>query len=230
MIDFNSLIDQHLHRELREKRVGRYWPSSVGMCLRKAWYSYKQPKETPVETLRIFEAGNLVHDFVAEVLRSEKTPGIELLKSELPFELEEDGFVISGRVDDVILVKAEGKTYLVEVKSTKSLAYQKKPTDSHAMQLQLYMHATGITNGVVLYVEKNTLQAKEFDVPYDEAAAQAAIDRFRALHKALTEDELPAPEAKRVKAMKWMCGYCDWAEECGATGTPPTIDENLVRL
>jgi hypothetical protein len=35
MIDFNKLIDQHLVRKFRPKKVGRYYPSGIGDCLRK---------------------------------------------------------------------------------------------------------------------------------------------------------------------------------------------------
>lgn len=216
MVDFNELIGKHLYRQGKGKAVGRYWPSEAGACLRKAWFAFKTPKETPVDVLMVFEAGNLVHDFVAEVLRSEKTPEVELLKSEVPIRIEPagKGFIISGRVDDVIQLRADGKTYLVEVKSTKSIAYQKTPAVSHARQLQLYMHATGIHNGIVLYIEKNTLQARWFEVGYDPGVVDECIGRFEKLHKALIDDGMPEPEARQNREMNWMCNYCDYREEC----------------
>src|SRR3989337_1930842 len=51
MIDFNRLIDQFLHRELKPKEIGRYYPSEIGMCMRKLWYSYKFPKEVEADLI-----------------------------------------------------------------------------------------------------------------------------------------------------------------------------------
>lgn len=214
MIDFNKLIDQHLKRGKSHKKIGRYWPSEVGGCLKKTWFSYKKPKETPVDSLRHFEVGNMVHDFIAEVLRSEKNSDIELLKSELPCKLERDEYIISGRVDDVVLVKSEGKTWIVEVKSTKNLKYCGEPRKSHLMQLMLYMHATGIHNGAILYLQKDNLKAKTIEVEYDEKIIQEVFNRFNDLHRALKEDQVPEAEAKQEENMQWLCGYCDYKEEC----------------
>ena len=92
------MIDNHLHKENRPKEIGRYYPSEIGTCMRKVWYSYKFPMETNPELLKVFELGNILHDFVVQVLQSEKNPEVELLKYEFPFKVEIDDFLISGRV------------------------------------------------------------------------------------------------------------------------------------
>jgi CRISPR-associated exonuclease Cas4 len=217
MVDYNSLIDQHLRRESRPKVPGRYYPSEVGSCLRKVWYSYVKPKALEPEKIRIFEAGNIVHSFLAEVFRSERVKDqVQLLQEELPVKLDTGEFLVSGRVDDLLLVKESGKTTLVEVKSTSRLDYVNEPQAQHAMQLQFYMHATGVHNGVLLYVEKNTLQAKSFDVPYDDRVAADAMARFTLLHHALLESKVPAPEAKLKSDTLWQCRYCEYRQECDA--------------
>jgi CRISPR/Cas system-associated exonuclease Cas4 (RecB family) len=214
MIDFGKLIDRHLERGMRPKDIGRYYPSEVGSCLRKVWFSYKNPKEMDPETVRIFKVGNMLHDFVSEVLRSEKNPDIKLVQSEAPFKLEARDFTISGRVDDVILVEKSGERVLVEVKTTKMVSMTKEASQPHLMQLQLYMHALNIHKGIVLYIEKNSLQTKEFDVEYQPEKYAMIIERFNRLHKHLKSGALPAPEAKDDPSMKWMCGYCEYKEEC----------------
>ena len=82
MIDFNKLIDDYLYRKNRPKKIGRYYPSEAGSCLRKVWYSYKYPKEVDTELRKVFEMGNILHDFVVDVLKSEKTPSVKLIESE----------------------------------------------------------------------------------------------------------------------------------------------------
>jgi len=94
MINFDEMIDNYLFRKFRPKGVGRYYPSEAGMCLRKVWYTYKYPKETEPELLKIFEMGNILHNFVVEVLKSEKNPDVELVKSELPVKIQMDDIIV----------------------------------------------------------------------------------------------------------------------------------------
>lgn len=215
MIDFNKLIDEYVYREHKPKEIGRYYPSEVGMCIRKLWYSYKYPHQIKIDVLKIFEMGDVLHDFIVRILRSGKIKDVELLKWELPFKLQMENFLISGRVDDVLLIKTSGKTVLVEVKSTGMLRIVKKPSRHHIMQLQLYMHATGIHNGILLYLEKNTLQAKVFTIDFDELIVKEALNRFNELHEHLITNSIPPAEASINKSdIGWMCNYCEYGEKC----------------
>jgi len=214
MIDFDKMVDAHITREHRPKQVGKYYPSEIGSCMRKLWYSYKYPQDIDADLRKIFEAGNIIHGFVVEVLKSEKNKEVELLKTEMPFKIEEKDFVISGRVDDLILVKISGKSALVEVKSTKDISYAKSPQSSHVTQLMFYMEATGVHNGIVLYVDKNTLKSKVFEIKFDSAKAAEIFDRFRFLDRSLKKNDLPEAEAKQIKDMNWMCKFCEYKNKC----------------
>ena len=214
MIDFNKLIDNYLHREFRPKKTGRYYPSEIAMCMRKLFYSYKFPRETEADLVKIFEAGNIMHDFVVDVLKSEKNSEVDLLKSEFPIKLNINNFIISGRVDDLLLLKASGKNVLVEVKSCRSLKYINEPLPHNLMQIQFYMFATQVHDGILLYIEKNTLQSKVFTIPYDELISVEAIERFKALNKFLLESKVPEPEAKLDDRKKWMCVWCEYRDMC----------------
>ncbi|MEM2974597.1 MAG: PD-(D/E)XK nuclease family protein [Candidatus Micrarchaeia archaeon] len=218
MINFDEMIDNYLFRDYKPKTIGRYYPSEAGSCLRKVWYSYKIPKELDPQLKRIFEVGNIVHGFVVDVLKSEKNPHVELLKSEEPFQMQVDDFVISGRIDDIIIIKQNGEKWLVEAKSTRSIEYVKEPSPQYVMQLQLYMHYTGIHKGIILYIEKSNLKSKVFEIFYDEAVAKEAIARFRKLDKCLKEDILPYAESKHKAGWGWMCGYCQYKDECEEAG------------
>lgn len=216
MIDFNLMIDNFIRREQRTKHIGRYYPSEIGLCMRKLWYSYRFPSETPPELLKIFEVGNIMHDFVVRVLDSKKTPDVELVKSEFPLRFDGDGFIVSGRVDNLILIKSSDKEVLVEVKSSGDVGFINQAAHHNKMQLQLYMHITGIHNGILLYLDKKNLLSKVFTVEYDEEEANRIIGRFAALHKSLTEGKLPEPEARANKEETWMCKFCEFKERCYA--------------
>lgn len=214
MFDFNRLIENFLKRELRSKEIGKYYPSEVGGCLRKSWYSYMYPKETAADLTKIFYAGELVHEFVADVIRSDKNPDVELVACEAPFKLSFDEFVISGRIDDIILLKLQNKQVLVEVKSISYLESLAQAKDEHVMQLMIYLHALQLSDGVVLYVEKNTLKTKTFHVFYDPKRFDFILQRFRRLHHSLIEKKVPDPEGRIISTMHWMCGTCPYREEC----------------
>lgn len=214
MVDFDKVIDAFLKREYRPKGLGKYYPSEAGLCLRKTWYSYKYPSETEPDLLKVFEMGNIVHDFVVQVLKSEKSPDVSLLESEFPFKVDVEDFQISGRVDNLIKVKASGKIMLVEVKSTKDLKYVKEASPHNINQLQLYMHFTGVHNGILLYIDKGNLKTKTFDIPYSEEEALKIIERFKTLHKHLKEKTLPEPEARAHEKLNWMCKLCEYRERC----------------
>lgn len=214
MIDFNNLITRYLKREARQKQIGRYYPSEAGGCIRKNWFSYLLPKETDEELIKIFEVGNILHEFIVKVLQSEKNPEVELINSEVPLRLEFDGLLVSGRIDDLVLVKFSGKIILVEVKSTKFLDYIEEPNEAHVMQLQLYMHMSGIKHGIILYLEKNTLQSRWFNIDYSKEEAEQALKRLNVLHEALTEKKIPVAEAKLDERKKWLCKNCPYAREC----------------
>jgi len=216
MIDFNKMVDNYIRREQRPKAVGRYYPSEIGLCMRKLWYSYKFPSEIEPDLLKIFEVGNILHDFVVDVLQSDKNPEVDLIKSEFPLRLDREEFVVSGRVDNLILVKANGKEVLVEVKSTSDVALVNEAAMHNKMQLQLYMHITGIHNGILLYLDKKNLQSKVFVLDYDEEEAKKIVERFGMLHDKLKLGKLPEPEARSSKETIWQCKFCEFRERCYA--------------
>ena len=214
MIDFDNMITNYIKSERKPKVIGRYYPSEIGSCLRKIWFSYKYPKETKDSLLKIFFIGELIHNFVADVFKSEKNPSVDLVGEEVPFELKMKDYIISGRVDDIILLKPENKKVLIEVKSIGNLNGIKDAKAQHKMQLQLYMFATKIREGLILYVDKKNMKSKIFNIKYDEGKALSILERFSILHNYLLDDIIPEPEAKINPEMSWMCRYCEYKDEC----------------
>ena len=214
MIDFDKLISNHIRREFREKKIGRYFPSEAGSCLRKSWYSYKIPRDVDDDKKKIFYAGELIHHFISEVIKSEKNPEVELTAYELPFIIKESDFAVSGRIDDILKLNINQKSFLVEVKSTKTLDYTNEPNKAHVMQLQLYMHALNMQDGVILYVDKTTLKTKAFEVKYDKKIFDIVLNRIKILHETLMKNKVPDPEARIIKEMHYMCQNCEYKEEC----------------
>ena len=204
-----------MRRERKPKEIGRYYPSEIGSCIRKVWYSYKHPMEVEPDRLKIFEIGNILHEFILQVFKSEKNiNSIKFLSSELPFKMDQKDFMISGRLDDVVIAKEDDKKAIIEVKTVRDIRTTIKPNKHHIMQLQLYMHATGIHDGIILYVDKTNLKTKAFEIPYDEMHSLDILKRFRSLHELLKNDVLPIDEAKQSKETIWMCNMCEYRAKC----------------
>jgi len=214
MIDFNNMVSNYIEKEKKPKLVGRYYPSEIGSCLRKIWFSYKQPKSPESDLLKIFEMGNMMHEFVVDVLKSEKNGDVDLVDAELPFELKMKDFIVSGRIDNLILLKAAKKNLLVEVKSVGDLTKINEAKEQHKMQLQLYMLATKEREGLLLYIDKKNLKSKTFFVEYNEAEALHALERFSILHNYLKDEIIPEAEAKLDNKKCWTCLYCEYKGEC----------------
>lgn len=215
MIDFDKLIDQYLYREKYQQKIGWYYPSQIGQCMRKVWLGFKEPKETEPELIKVFHSGNIIHEFITKVLESDKTPDIKLLETEIPFKVERKGFTISGRADNIFLVRAENKVFLLEVKSIKSITkHLVKPQTPHMMQIQLYMQALSVPNGIILYIDKTNLKTRAFEVSFSQAEVDKALERFDTLHESLTSGKMPGPEAIGNKEMEYMCVNCEYKDKC----------------
>lgn len=215
LIDFDKLIETHIKRERKPKEIGRYYPSEIGSCIRKVWYSYKHPMEIETDKLKIFEIGNILHEFIIDVMKNEKNVDhLSFLESEIPFKLDRKDFIISGRLDDVVIAKENEEMMIIEVKSVRDLRGVDEPNKTHVMQLQLYMHATGIHQGVILYVDKNNLRTKSFEIKYDENHSMDILERFKNLHELLKKDVLPIDEFKQSKDDIWLCNMCEYRAKC----------------
>lgn len=171
--------------------------------------------EIEPERLKIFEIGNILHEFIIQVFKSEKNiNSIKFLESEFPFKLNQKDFTISGRLDDVLVAKEDNRKMIIEVKTVRDIRSTLKPNKHHVMQLQFYMHATGINDGVVLYIDKMNLKTKAFEIQYDEKHSLDILKRFSTLHELLKKDVLPIDEAKQSKETIWMCNMCEYRAKC----------------
>jgi CRISPR-associated exonuclease Cas4 len=213
MID--NLIDSYIKRPEKERKVGTYYPSEIGYCIRRVYLQYKFPKEIDKSVLRIFAVGNIFHEFIAKVLSS---AGFETHLNERSVCLIDsfDKFILSGRLDDFVVAVKNGKSYVIDVKSTNSISKTKEPSEFHKIQIAPYIKAIGADGGFILYVEKNNLQTKLFKVDNWEKYLDIALARGHKLHKALTTNALPFREAKKFNA--WQCDYCQYQKECEELG------------
>lgn len=212
MADFDELINSYLTKPLWQKRLGLYHPSEISNCLRKTWFSHKVKKPEDSRLRALFESSSMLQKFILNVLKSDPTLDIEVLKAEVPVRIEEKDFIISGKVDSLIVAEINRYKTLIDVRAVKVLPQQ--PRKSHLAQMQIYMHGTGTKSGILLYIQKDSLQTSQFVAEYDREKIANIINRFRKLHRFLAFNHVPPAEAKLEKNAEGACEACPYEAEC----------------
>jgi CRISPR/Cas system-associated exonuclease Cas4 (RecB family) len=192
-----------------QRRVGVYYPSSLGYCLRKQYYAFYYPKAQSPAKLIVFALGDATHELVAMALA--KSGDVKVDAVELPAKLEvQGGVVLSGRID-VLVAELAGEKVIMEIKSASSIP--NRPYISHIIQIQTYLHTTGLTHGVITYVDKKSGDVKSFDVLKDDSWLHTVKVRALELHTAV-KSKLPPYKEAFSKNKLYECKGCDFAGIC----------------
>ena len=177
-----------------------FFAGSSGGCSRALYFSKRIGFNPPNDLLKIFCIGNIIHDFIQTQIITEG-------KSEVPSTIEEDGIVVRGRLDCLL------GDVIYEIKTIKSLNYvTNEPKDEHRRQLNIYLNANNLKNGVLLYVEKNTLQTIEHIVTFNQELYDDSIKQFKLVHKAIVNKK--PPERLSDYPDGWNCRYCNFRDVC----------------
>ena len=214
-IDVGGIIDEYLNEESRPKKIGSYYPSEIGMCIRRSYYSYFIQKPTETTALRIFALGNKVHEFIAKALKESES--LTIAEEEKPIRIgykdEETEFMIYGRIDDYVETK-NGKKIIIEAKSTGDITKVTGPDPKHKMQISLYLAAQPADYGLLVYADKKNLEIKQFKIEYNEEEYKKVIQRFKDLDYHLRNKLLPPAEYYFDNKKVWECKYCPFYQEC----------------
>jgi CRISPR/Cas system-associated exonuclease Cas4 (RecB family) len=120
--------------------------------------------------------------------------------------------LISGRADAVL---SDGEQlFVLDIKSMNSMIFRnlQEPKEENINQLQLYLHYFKIQKGILLYVNKDNQDLREFVVEYNPAKAQHLLDELAILKKQIDSDALPGRIP--VYPDDWQCKYCQFKEIC----------------
>ncbi|MCX6759941.1 MAG: hypothetical protein NTW46_01190 [Candidatus Nealsonbacteria bacterium] len=79
-------------------------------------------------------------------------------------------------------------------------------------QLQLYLHYFEIPKGILLYVNKDNLDLKEYIFDYDKNRAEFLLEGLSNLREKIDSNILP----KRIQGYPddWQCRFCGYKEIC----------------
>jgi CRISPR/Cas system-associated exonuclease Cas4 (RecB family) len=124
--------------------------------------------------------------------------------------------LISGRADAII---SDGKDlHVVDIKSMNSMVFKKldSPKEENINQLQLYLHFFKVSKGILLYVNKDTQELKEFFINYDRAWAETLLKDLTDLKEKIDSDIIP--DRLQSWPKNWQCTYCQFKEICRMAG------------
>lgn len=218
-MDFNlqKMLDVYLGGAKPRDNTASFHMSDMGMCLRKRILKRlgKSSEPIPERTLRLFEMGHVVHDYIQKMIEDE---GL-LFAKELTVRLDE--FELVGHFDAII--KFNGKYSLLELKTVHSRKILYDTVDKHyVLQGMAYWMAfeknnpqTKIDELIVAMISRDDWLMKEVHYKLDDYWKKEVGDELQALFAAwLKRDkELPA-ELEKTDPMAWQCGWCGFIQFC----------------
>lgn len=202
-----ELIDQFYLENQKNKDQTRFYITDAGKCPRAVFFKFKNAPREPIDArlMRIFEHGENIHRSIFNILYRLRLG----VTTEVSIPSQE---IISGRADAILCMN--GENYVLDIKSINSMLFRKllEPKIENVYQLQLYMHYFDIKKGMLLYVDKDQQEMKEFVLDYDEALCKSLLDEFYSLKDQIEANTIPARLKDYPK--NWQCNYCQFKDIC----------------
>jgi len=217
-----SIIDEALLRDEENRRIRAaktlYVTDLTSPCMREAYFDILLDKPAPLESLRVFEAGNLIEDYWLQVLAN--NPRRRILARQLPVHINHNNYEIHGRID-ALVQHDEAEIVVHEVKSAKSCNWLKEPHADHLAQLCFYMTVLGVSKGEINYLDKTSLLEGDASIDLTfkidkktevESNYWSCLENAETLIKALEAKTLPTPTPCYLCQSRKL--YCQYKEEC----------------
>ncbi len=207
-----ELIDKFYLDEQKKRQQAHFYVTDAGKCPRAVFFKLKNAprKKLDARILRIFEIGENFHRNIFNVLyrlRIGVTTEVIIPKNEL----------VSGRADAILCIDKEN--YVLDIKSMNSMVFRrlKEPKEENIYQIQLYLHYLNIKKGILLYIDKDRQEIKEFHVVYDAGLVKSLLKDFKELKKKVDSNIVPKRFSGYPK--NWQCMYCQFKDICSLTGS-----------
>ncbi len=204
-----EFIDKFYLDRQRNREQSHFYITDAGKCPREVFFKFKNAPRTEMEAkvLRMFDHGDQVHQLIMRPLLGVRE--IHVVASEVNIGPQE---LISGRADAII---SDGKDlYVLDIKSMNGMIFKNlvEAKEDNINQLQLYLHFFKIPRGILLYVNKDTLELKEFLVNYNPSIAKNLLEDLNKLKTKIDSNIIPS----RIPDYpdNWKCQYCAFKEIC----------------
>lgn len=208
-----ELIDKFYLERQKDKEQTHFYITDAGKCPRAIFFKFKNVPREEMEAriLRMFDHGDSIHQLIMKPLFSIKE--IRVVASEIDIPAME---LIRGRADAII---SDGKElFVVDIKSMNSMVFKnlEAPKPENVDQIQLYLHYFKIPKGILLYVNKDTQELKEFLIHYNPVRVKSLLKDLADLKVKIDSNLLPARLPDWPD--NWQCQYCQFKEICQQAG------------
>ncbi len=206
-----ELIDKFYLDQQIDKEQTRFYITDAGKCPRAVFFKFKNaPREKMnARILRIFDRGEHMHRNIFNILYRLRIG----VTTEVSIPAQE---IISGRADAILCI--DNENYVLDIKSINSMIFRKltEPKEENIYQIQLYLHYFKIPKGILMYIDKDQQNIKEFMIKYDPELVRGLLKGFNELKEKVESDVIP----ERVEGYprNWQCQYCQFREVCGLAG------------
>ncbi|KKP32890.1 MAG: hypothetical protein A2312_03170 [Candidatus Staskawiczbacteria bacterium RIFOXYB2_FULL_32_9] len=202
-----ELIDKFYTENQKNKEQTRFYITDAGKCPRAVFFKLKnvQREGLNARILRIFEHGEHIHRNIFNILYRLRVG----VTTEIPIPAQE---IISGRADAILCIDKEN--YVLDIKSINSMVFRTllEPKQDNVFQIQLYMHYFNIKKGILLYIDKDQQEMKEFTLDYDQKMVESLLVDLHSLKDKVEKDIMPERLADYPK--NWQCQYCQFKQTC----------------
>ena len=208
-----DLIDKFYLDRQKDREQHHFYITDAGRCSRAIFFKFKNAprKEMEAKVLRMFEHGDSIHQLIMKPLFGIQE--IHVVASEVNIPPQE---LISGRADAILSLGKE--LYVLDIKSMNGMIFRglTEAKEENINQLQLYLHYFKVPKGILLYVNKDTQELKEFFVDYNRSRAFRLLKDLEELKKEI--DANTVPERILGYPQDWQCQYCQFREICDKAG------------
>jgi CRISPR/Cas system-associated exonuclease Cas4 (RecB family) len=208
-----ELIDKFYLDRQRDREQHHFYITDAGKCPRAIFFKFKKAprEEMEARVLRMFDHGDYIHQLIMRSLMAIKD--VRVITAEVDIGPQE---IISGRADAIISDRKD--LYVLDIKSMNSMVFKnlEEAKEENVNQVQLYLHFFKVPKGILLYVNKDTQELKEFVVNYDQKRAEALLSDLSDLKKKIDKNLIP----DRIPTWPddWQCKYCQFREICSFAG------------
>lgn len=215
-----ELLDQFYLDRQKDREQHHFYITDAGKCQRAVFLKFKNAPRAKLEPhiLRLYDRGDYLQ---MQILNAMFSLGI-VRASEVSIPPQK---LISGRADAIVTLNNE--LYVVDFKSMNSMVFRAltAPKEENVNQIQLYLHYFKIPKGILLYINKDTLELKEFLVKYDPQLANSLLKDLESLKEKLDSDIVPVrlPDYPQ----NWQCQYCPFKDLCKIAGEGDIPWKNL---
>jgi len=219
-----ELINQYYSELKKDREQHHFYITDAGKCPRAVFFKFKKAPAEAMEPriLMMFDHGNHIHQLIMKPLFGVR--GIHVIAAEINIPPQE---LITGRADAIL---SDGKElYVLDIKSINGQIFKSldEPKDEHLNQIQLYLHFFKQKKGILLYVNKDTQELREFPVDYDSKIAQDLLGQLSELKTKIDRNVIP-PRIP-VWPENWQCQYCQFKEICLTAGEGNVSWENFKK-